>query len=128
MHSCLLYVGDGIVSATVSTWAPILCPTFASKWEERNAVPRAGPLLPLCSERASLQASALQGYPFRDIRISSSGYPMMPYHIKDPEVERLFRELALCRKKTIIDVIRDACQEALDHDKSKQPFLERVEP
>ena len=53
---------------------------------------------------------------------------MMPYHIKDPEVERLLRELAQHRKMSIIDVIRDACKVALDREKSKQPFMKRVEP
>jgi hypothetical protein len=52
----------------------------------------------------------------------------VPYHIKDPEVDRLIRELSRRRNKPIIDVIRDACQEALEREKSKQPFLERVEP
>jgi antitoxin VapB len=53
---------------------------------------------------------------------------MMPYHIKDPEVDRLIRDLARRRKKPIIDAIRDACQEVLDREKSKEPFLKRVEP
>jgi hypothetical protein len=53
---------------------------------------------------------------------------MMPYHIKDPELDRLIRDLASRRKMAIIDVIRDACQMALDREKSKQPFLQRVEP
>ncbi len=53
---------------------------------------------------------------------------MMPYHIKDPEVDRLIRELARRRNMSIVDVIRDSCQMALDHEKSKEPFLKRVEP
>ncbi len=52
----------------------------------------------------------------------------MAYHIKDQEVDRLSRELARHRNMSIIDVIRDACQEVLDREKSKQPFLQRVEP
>jgi hypothetical protein len=114
--------------ATVSTWSPILFPTLASKWEDRYAAPRPGALLLLCSEWASLQAIALHGYPFLDIWISSSGYPMMAYHIKDPELVLLIRDLARRRKKSMIDVIRAACQEALNREKCKQPFLKRVEP
>ena len=52
----------------------------------------------------------------------------MPYHIKDERTERLLRELARVRKRTMADVLRDALSEAMQRHNERVPLAGRLEP
>ena len=52
----------------------------------------------------------------------------MAYSIKDPETDRIIRELATLKRKPILDAIREACQNELRLEKQKRPLYERLRP
>lgn len=52
----------------------------------------------------------------------------MAYSIKDPETDRIIRELARVKKLPIIDAIRQACQNELARESEKLSLWERIQP
>lgn len=52
----------------------------------------------------------------------------MAYHIKDQRTDRLIRELAKTKNKSILDSIREACENELRREQTRTPLWERVQP
>ncbi len=52
----------------------------------------------------------------------------MAYSIKDPETDRIIRELARVKGKPILDCIREACENELERERVKIPLWERLQP
>lgn len=52
----------------------------------------------------------------------------MAYHIKDLRTDRLIRELAKAKNKSILDSIREACENELRREQTRTPLWERVQP
>ena len=52
----------------------------------------------------------------------------MPYHIKDPETDRIIRQLAEAKGKPIVEAIREACSNELAREQAKTPLWERIQP
>jgi len=52
----------------------------------------------------------------------------MAYHIKDPDTDRIIRELAKVKRKPILDAIRDACEKELRREAAKVPLWDRLQP
>ena len=52
----------------------------------------------------------------------------MAYSIKDPETDKVIRELAKLKGKPILDSIREACQNEIDRERRKAPLWERLQP
>jgi antitoxin VapB len=50
----------------------------------------------------------------------------MPFHIRDPEADRLVRALARRRGLSLTDAVKEAAKEALDRDKSEPPIRDRL--
>jgi len=59
----------------------------------------------------------------------------MAVHLRDPETDRVVRELARLTGKSLTETIRDACAEKLAaeterraEEEQKRPLMERLEP
>ncbi len=52
----------------------------------------------------------------------------MAYHIKDPDTDRIIRELAKVTGKPILNAIRDACEKELGREAAKGPLWDRLQP
>ncbi|MGA8170657.1 MAG: type II toxin-antitoxin system VapB family antitoxin [Methylocystis sp.] len=52
----------------------------------------------------------------------------MAYSIKDPETDRVIRELARAKGKPILDSIREACQNELLREREKISLWDRLQP
>lgn len=52
----------------------------------------------------------------------------MAYSIKDPETDRIIRELARVKGKPILDSIREACENELKRESAKIPLWDRLQP
>lgn len=52
----------------------------------------------------------------------------MAIHIRDPETDRAVRELARLRREGLTEAIRHAVEEALGHERGRQPLAERIAP
>ncbi len=50
----------------------------------------------------------------------------MPFHIRDPETDRLARELAQIRGEGITDAVRSALRMTLEAERKRLPLLERI--
>jgi antitoxin VapB len=50
------------------------------------------------------------------------------YNIKDPETDRIIRELARLKGKPILDSIREACEHEIERERRKVPLWERLQP
>jgi antitoxin VapB len=50
----------------------------------------------------------------------------MPFHIRDPEADKLVRMLARRRGLSLTDAVKEAAREALDRDKSEPPIRDRL--
>jgi antitoxin VapB len=52
----------------------------------------------------------------------------MAYSIKDPATDRVIRQLAKAKGKTILDSIREACENELKREYEKIPLWQRLQP
>ena len=52
----------------------------------------------------------------------------MAYKIKDPDTDRIIRELARLKGKPILDSIREACEHEIERERRKVPLWERLQP
>jgi antitoxin VapB len=52
----------------------------------------------------------------------------MAYSIKDPQTDRVIRELAKLKGKPILDTIREACLNELERERGKVPLWDRLQP
>jgi antitoxin VapB len=52
----------------------------------------------------------------------------MAYSIKDPETDRIIRELAKAKGKPILDSIREACENELRRERDRVPLWTRLQP
>ncbi len=52
----------------------------------------------------------------------------MAYSIKDPETDRVIRELARLKGKPIVDSIREACVHEIERENAKVPLWDRLQP
>ena len=52
----------------------------------------------------------------------------MAYNIKDPDTDRIIRELARLKGKPILDSIREACEHEIERERRKVPLWERLQP
>jgi antitoxin VapB len=52
----------------------------------------------------------------------------MAYSIKDPETDRIIRELAKAKGKPILDSIREARKNELARERAKIPLWDRLQP
>ncbi len=52
----------------------------------------------------------------------------MAYNIKDPETDRIIRELARLKGKPILDSIREACEHEIEREQRKIPLWARLQP
>jgi antitoxin VapB len=52
----------------------------------------------------------------------------MAYNIKDPETDRIIRELAAAKGLPILDAIREACANELRREREKLPLYDRLKP
>jgi antitoxin VapB len=52
----------------------------------------------------------------------------MPLHIKDIAATEAVRRLAAARKITLTEAVREACCEALEHDKRRARLADRLAP
>ncbi len=52
----------------------------------------------------------------------------MAYSIKDPETDRIIRELARAKGKPIVEAIREACENELAREQAKTPLWDRIQP
>jgi len=50
----------------------------------------------------------------------------MPFHLRDPEADRLVRALARRRGLSLTDAVKEAAREALDRDKDEPPIRDRL--
>jgi antitoxin VapB len=50
------------------------------------------------------------------------------YNIKDPDTDRIIRELARLKGKPILDSIREACEHEIERERRKVPLWERLQP
>jgi antitoxin VapB len=50
------------------------------------------------------------------------------YNIKDPDTDRIIRELARLKGKPILDSIREACEHEIERERRKVPLEERLQP
>jgi antitoxin VapB len=52
----------------------------------------------------------------------------MAYSIKDPATDRIIRQLAKAKGKSILDSSREACENELKREYEKVPLWERLQP
>ena len=52
----------------------------------------------------------------------------MAYHIKDPETDRLIRDLARLKGKPMSECIREACANEIARERAKTGLWERLQP
>ena len=52
----------------------------------------------------------------------------MAFHVRDPETDRVVRELARRRGTSLTRAIRDACARELDKRAAELPLAERLKP
>jgi antitoxin VapB len=52
----------------------------------------------------------------------------MAYNIKDPQTDRIIRELAKIKRKPILDAIREACEHEIERERRKTPLWDRLQP
>ncbi len=52
----------------------------------------------------------------------------MAFHIRDPETDRLARELAYMQGNGITEAVRSALEAKLHEERKKIPLLERIKP
>ena len=50
----------------------------------------------------------------------------MPFHIRDPETDRLVRELARKKRVGLTEAVREAIQHELDEVDKRLPLAERI--
>ena len=52
----------------------------------------------------------------------------MAYNIKDPDTDRIIRELARLKGKPILNSIREACEHEIERERQKIPLWRRLQP